>query len=195
MNLNSLEINHDHFPSMSLPNFQLSGGSVGYWTACNKFKRYYTLPTVILPRFLWDWDWDWDCANNRSRAMPWRITSCNSWGWTLTCWMHWKSVCVPLYWKKKYRMQNTRYLLFGSYMTSEDYYKQNVPASFVYIFVIWCIGKLPIPCHMSSFSIGIVGLTERIHFCLFEDASRHVLASLNLVIIGSGNGVSPAWLT
>ena len=43
-NLNSLEINHDHFPSMSSPNFRLSGGSLGYWTACNNFKRYCTLP-------------------------------------------------------------------------------------------------------------------------------------------------------
>ena len=43
-NLNSLEINHDHFPSMSSPNFRLSGGSLGYWTTCNNFKRYCTLP-------------------------------------------------------------------------------------------------------------------------------------------------------
>ena len=43
MSLNSLEINHDHFPSMSSPNFLLSGGSLGYWTACNNFKRYCTL--------------------------------------------------------------------------------------------------------------------------------------------------------
>ena len=44
MNLNSLEINHDHFPSMSSPNFRLSGGSLGYWTACNNFKCYCTHP-------------------------------------------------------------------------------------------------------------------------------------------------------
>ena len=44
MNLNSLEINRDHFPNMSSPNFRLSGGSLGYWTACNNFKRYCTLP-------------------------------------------------------------------------------------------------------------------------------------------------------
>ena len=44
MNLNPLEINHDHFPSMPWPNFRLSGGSLGYWTACNNFKRYCTLP-------------------------------------------------------------------------------------------------------------------------------------------------------
>ena len=44
VNLNSLEINHDHFPSMSSPNFRLSGGSLGYWTPCNNFKRHCTLP-------------------------------------------------------------------------------------------------------------------------------------------------------
>ena len=44
MNLNSLEIIHDHFSSMSSPNFRLSGGSLGYWTACNNLKRYRTLP-------------------------------------------------------------------------------------------------------------------------------------------------------
>ena len=44
VNLNLLEINHDHFPSMSSPNFPLSGGSLGYWTACNSVKRYCTLP-------------------------------------------------------------------------------------------------------------------------------------------------------
>ena len=44
VNLNSLEINHDHFLSMPSPNFRLSGGSLGYWTACNNFKRYCTLP-------------------------------------------------------------------------------------------------------------------------------------------------------
>ena len=44
VNLNSLEISYDPFPSMSSPNFRLSGGSLGYWTACNNFKRYCTLP-------------------------------------------------------------------------------------------------------------------------------------------------------
>ena len=44
MNLNSLEINHDDFSSMSSPNFRLSGWSLGYWTACNNFQRYCTLP-------------------------------------------------------------------------------------------------------------------------------------------------------
>ena len=44
VNLNSLGINHDHFSSASSPNFRLSGGSLGYWTACNNFKRYCTLP-------------------------------------------------------------------------------------------------------------------------------------------------------
>ena len=44
VNLNSLEINHDHFLSMPSPNFRLSSGSLGYWTACNNFKRYCTLP-------------------------------------------------------------------------------------------------------------------------------------------------------
>ena len=44
VNLNSLEINRDHFPSMLSPKFRLSGGSLGYWTACNNFKRYCTLP-------------------------------------------------------------------------------------------------------------------------------------------------------
>ena len=44
MNLNSLEINIDHFPSMSSPNFRLSGGSLGHWTTFNNFKRYCTLP-------------------------------------------------------------------------------------------------------------------------------------------------------
>ena len=29
VNLNSFEINRDHFPSMSSPNFRLSGGSLG----------------------------------------------------------------------------------------------------------------------------------------------------------------------
>ena len=48
VNLNLLEINHDHFPSMPSPNFRLSGGSLGYWTACNTFKRYCTPPTVIM---------------------------------------------------------------------------------------------------------------------------------------------------
>ena len=47
VNLNSLEINHDHFPGMSSPNFRLPGGSLGYWTACNNFKRYCTLPYCV----------------------------------------------------------------------------------------------------------------------------------------------------
>ena len=47
VNLNSLEINHVYFPSMSSPNFRLSGGSLGYWTACNNFKRYCTLPYCV----------------------------------------------------------------------------------------------------------------------------------------------------
>ena len=29
---------------MSSPNFRLSSGSLGYWTVCNNFKRYCTLP-------------------------------------------------------------------------------------------------------------------------------------------------------
>ena len=52
VNLNSLEINHVYFPSMSSPNFRLSGGSLGYWTACNNFKRYCTLPYCAMYR-LW----------------------------------------------------------------------------------------------------------------------------------------------
>ena len=36
MNLNLFEINHDHFLSMSSPNFWQSG-RLGYWTACNNF--------------------------------------------------------------------------------------------------------------------------------------------------------------
>ena len=32
------------YPSMSSPNFRLSGASLGYWTACNNFKRHCTLP-------------------------------------------------------------------------------------------------------------------------------------------------------
>ena len=47
VNLNSLEINHDHFLSMPSPNFRLSSGSLGYWTACNNFKRYCTLPYCV----------------------------------------------------------------------------------------------------------------------------------------------------
>ena len=42
VNLTSLELNHDHFSSMSSRNFRLSGGS--YWTACYNFKRLCTLP-------------------------------------------------------------------------------------------------------------------------------------------------------
>ena len=37
-------INYDHFPSMLSPNFRLSGGSLGYWTACNNVKHYCTVP-------------------------------------------------------------------------------------------------------------------------------------------------------
>ena len=44
VNLNSLWINYDHFPSMWSPTFLLSGGSLGYWTACNNVKRYCTIP-------------------------------------------------------------------------------------------------------------------------------------------------------
>ena len=53
VNLNLLEINHDHFPSMSSPNFRLSGGSLGYWTACNNFKHYCTLPLLWPCCLLW----------------------------------------------------------------------------------------------------------------------------------------------
>ena len=34
-------------------NASLSGGSLGYWTACNNFKRYCTRPTVILKPCVW----------------------------------------------------------------------------------------------------------------------------------------------
>ena len=51
----SFEINHDYFPSMSAPNFQLSGGSLGYWTACNNFKRHCTLPYGVVGPFINTW--------------------------------------------------------------------------------------------------------------------------------------------
>ena len=48
VNPNSLEINPDHFPSISSPNFRLSGGSLGYWTACNNLSATVRSPTVAL---------------------------------------------------------------------------------------------------------------------------------------------------
>ena len=33
---------------MSSPNFRLSGPSLGYWTVCNNFKRYCTVPYCVL---------------------------------------------------------------------------------------------------------------------------------------------------
>ena len=46
MNLNSLEIYHDHiFRVCHHQDFDCPGG---YWTACNNCKRYYTLPYCVL---------------------------------------------------------------------------------------------------------------------------------------------------
>ena len=42
VNWNSLEWNHDLFPNIPSPNFRLPGGSLGYWTACNRGKCYCT---------------------------------------------------------------------------------------------------------------------------------------------------------
>ena len=37
----------------NVANVSLSFGSLGYWTACNNFKRYCTLPTVIFKPWVW----------------------------------------------------------------------------------------------------------------------------------------------
>ena len=46
MYMHLLEINHDHFPSMS-SNCRLSVGSLGYWTAYINCKRYCRLPYCV----------------------------------------------------------------------------------------------------------------------------------------------------
>ena len=115
-NLNSLEINHDHFPGMSSPNFRLSGGSLGYWTACNDFKRYCTLPCCVLQFKRPDWH------------VMFRVVSCLSFLTLTILWI--STICWQL------TISKCRFDKFHSQMSVFDRLKiTNLP--FVYLLHRW----------------------------------------------------------